>query len=127
MASWPIFQYRTLPKRTDDMRSREEKFLEEVEQAIHQNLSNDEFDVSALAQTVCISVSQLNRRLNSIRDCSAGYLIREIRMNYAARLLTDNAASVGEISAKVGYKNQAHFSRSFKEWFGCSPSEYSVQ
>lgn len=44
---------------------------------------------------------------------------------HAARLLAKNAASVSAIAMKVGYKNQAHFCRSFKKQFGCPPSEYS--
>jgi len=105
--------------------SREEAFFQKVKQIIHANISNEQFSVESLAKQLCLSVSQLNRKLNHIAYKPAGQLIRDIRMNHAAQLLLKNTASVGEIAYQVGYENPTHFSRSFKRKFGCVPSEYS--
>ncbi|MGV2720051.1 UNVERIFIED_CONTAM: AraC family transcriptional regulator, partial [Klebsiella pneumoniae] len=51
------------------------------------------------------------------------YLIR-IRLEKAASLLTETAASLREISASVGYKDVYYFSRLFKKKLGVSPAEY---
>ena len=107
--------------------SRQEAFFRHVKNVIHQQIDNEQFDVSYLADVLCLSVSQLNRRLKACIDCSAGMLIRTIRMRRAAELLAKDIASVGEIAYRVGYKNQANFCRSFKQWYGCAPREYSKQ
>jgi len=71
-----------------------------------------------------MSVSQLNRKLNALVDQPAGQLIRSLRLQRAADLLKQNAGSVAESCYKVGFNDQAYFSRVFKKQFGCSPSEY---
>lgn len=99
-------------------------FLKKVTQIITCNLSNCEFGVSHLAKEVHFSVSQLNRRLNLLIDKPAGKLIREIRMEYAVQLLDLNNDSISGIAYQIGYKNHTHFCRSFKQVFGCTPSDY---
>lgn len=115
---------RSKPESTSRTNSRDDLFLQKVERIISGQMSNPQFDVPMLAQQICLSVSQLNRRLNTLINCSAGCLIRIIRMRHAAQLLSKNAASVGDIAAEVGYPNQAHFCRSFKQQYGCAPSDY---
>jgi len=38
-------------------------------------------------------------------------------------LLEKNVGSIAEIADQVGFRNQSHFSASFKERFGVLPSE----
>ena len=71
-----------------------------------------------------MSTSQLSRKLNALINQPAGHLIRSMRLQRAADLLRQNAGSVAEICYKVGFNDQAYFSRAFKKQFGCSPSEY---
>lgn len=51
------------------------------------------------------------------------FLIR-YRMTKAAELLKLSDLSIGEISIRVGYPNQLHFSRAFKKVFDVSPRTY---
>jgi AraC-like DNA-binding protein len=74
-----------------------------------------------------MSVSQLNRKLNALIDQPPGQLIRSFRLQRAADLLKQNAATVAEICYKVGFNDQAYFSRAFKKQFGISPSEFKSQ
>ena len=111
----------------DGMLSREQAFLQKAEQIIHANLGDSHFNVPAFADEVGLSVSQLNRRLNALIGQPAGALIRDVRLRFAAGLLASNAASVRVIAGRAGYKNQAHFCRSFKKQYGCPPSEYTVK
>lgn len=99
--------------------------MNQVEHIIMDNLDNQEFIVPDLAQALELSVSQLNRRLNSLIDHSAGQFIRKLRLEYAAKCLSRNVASVKLIARMTGYKNQAHFCRTFKLQYGCSPSEFT--
>ncbi len=54
------------------------------------------------------------------------FLIR-LRMTKATELLLKTDLSIGEISASVGYPDQLHFSKSFKNIFGCSPKQWRTE
>ena len=51
------------------------------------------------------------------------YLIK-YRMSRAAQLLLTTGLSVNEIGNAVGYANQLHFSRAFKNVYGMSPKHF---
>ncbi len=99
-------------------------FLERVVAAIESFMGDESFNVGRLAEEVYLSESQLNRKLRALLDQTAGQLIRAMRLQRSADLLAQNAGTVAQIAYRVGFKDHAHFSRSFKERFGCAPSEY---
>ncbi len=53
--------------------------------------------------------------------------LREIKLNYAARLLRCTALPVTEIAAESGYSSISHFNREFHAFHGVSPSELRRQ
>lgn len=64
--------------------------------------------------------SQLHRKLKSLTDfATADY----IRLQKAQILLTTTERSIREISMQVGFKTQAHFSRTYLKAFNETPSE----
>ncbi|GAB4329683.1 MAG: hypothetical protein Kow0037_04830 [Calditrichia bacterium] len=105
----------------------EQAFLKKVITAIEENLAEEGFDVTALAKIVGMSISQLNRKLHALVDQPAGQLLRSLRLQRAADLLTQNAATVAEITYQVGFTDQANFSRAFKKQFGKAPGEFRKQ
>jgi AraC-like DNA-binding protein len=102
-------------------------FLEKVINTIEKYFSNEQFTVDKLAEEMNMSVSQLNRKLNALIDQPPGQMIRTYRLQRAADLLKQNAGTVAEICYRVGFNDQAYFSRAFKKEFGCSPSEYKLK
>lgn len=102
-------------------------FVRRVKQLIRSNFDNELFDVNELARQAHLSVSQLNRKLNKHLHQSAGQLIWEMKMDYATQLLSQDEAAIGEVAYEVGYKNQAHFCRSFKRRFACTPSAFKAR
>ncbi len=101
--------------------------MDKVIKTIEANLEDENFSVDKLADKMNMSVSQLNRKLNALIDQPPGQLIRSFRLQSAADLLKQNAATVAEICYKVGFNDQAYFSRAFKKQFGCQPSEYKTK
>ncbi|GBD91159.1 sensor histidine kinase TodS [bacterium BMS3Abin04] len=99
-------------------------FMNKVIEYIESNFENDQFGVSILAGEVNMSISQLNRKLKALVDQPAGQLIRSMRLKRAADLLKQNAGSVAEVCYMVGFNDQSYFTRTFKNQFGQTPSEY---
>ena len=91
------------------------------------SLIRKDFCVEYLAGKMHLSVSQLNRRLNALLGLPAGQLIRNLRLCYSSILLARNTGTIGEIAYQSGFCDQAHFCRSFKKLYGCTPSYYQKQ
>jgi AraC-like DNA-binding protein len=53
--------------------------------------------------------------------------VREVRMRSAAQLLAQPELSVDSIATRVGFASRSHFSKSFSEQFGCSPTAFRTQ
>ena len=102
-------------------------FLEKVIKSINDNISNTTYSVDQLAKDVAFSVSQLNRKLKALIDQPAGLYIRTIRLEKAAEMLKNKVATVKEIAFAVGFTEQSNFAKSFKKYFGISPSEYNIE
>ena len=102
----------------------DQQFLEKAIQHIKDNLENVDFSVEHLADKMCLSLSQLHRKLQALLDQAPGQLIRNIRLQRAAELIKQNAGSLADICYQTGFNDQTYFSRAFKNQFGCSPSAY---
>ncbi len=102
----------------------DQEFLQKVIKTIESHYEDYKFNVEALSINMNMSVSQLNRKLNALVDQPPGQLIRSLRLQRAADLLKQNAGTVAEICYKVGFNDQAYFSRAFKKQFNCSPTDF---
>lgn len=53
-----------------------------------------------------------------------GEYLRNMRLSYAENLLRASEMPVTEIAFEAGFSSLSHFSRSFREKYGCAPQEY---
>jgi YesN/AraC family two-component response regulator len=109
---------------TEDTRlKREDQFLQKVRQAIEDNLDNEDFKVKDLYRAVGVSRIQLYRKLNALTGRTPADVIQTIRLQRARRLLLQTDMLVGEVAARVGFKDHSHFTKLYKEAFGELPSQ----
>ncbi|MEX1039040.1 MAG: helix-turn-helix domain-containing protein [Pirellulaceae bacterium] len=71
-----------------------------------------------------VSPGHLARRFREERNMSYTEYVCELRMQKAARMLSDSAQSIGKIAADVGYKDAARFANHFRRHFEITPREY---
>lgn len=105
----------------------EDQFLELIHQHIEENIDNENFSVSDLAQKVGLSRSALHRKLIRYSGQSARDLILETRLNRARKLLENDVATAAEIAYQVGFSYPSYFNKVFKERFGVSPGDLRKQ
>lgn len=91
---------------------------------VEARLLEDDFGPDALAAAAGLSYHQLYYALRKELDITPSRFIRGVRVERAAELLRQGAGSVTEIAYSVGFEALSHFSRSFRERFDASPSEY---
>ena len=100
----------------------EDAFLQKVRQIIEEHLSDEDFALPNLCEKLNMSRSQLFRKMKALADVSPSDLIRMHRLQKAKSLLDTGGLPVSEVAWQVGYKDVSHFSKSFQEMYGLSPS-----
>lgn len=100
------------------------KFIETVDKAIRENITNSELNATMLADILYLSIPTLNRRIKSIANVDTTHYIRLRRLSRAKHLLLNSNMSMGEIQAVCGFDSPSYFSRAFKAEFGVTPSEF---
>lgn len=104
--------------------SADDRLMERIFDIIKANMDNPSLSVEMISKELKISRAQLHRKMKGIIDQTPVDLIRTIRMNHAATLLSTTNLTVSEVAYAVGYNSQSYFSSSFSEYFGKSPSQF---
>lgn len=82
--------------------------------------------VDELAGLSGMSLSTFKREFQlHFRDTPSNYFKRK-RLEEAANLLRKSSETIGEIAFRVGFEDISHFSRSFRQQFGQTPSQYRI-
>ena len=102
---------------------KEAVFLAEIHRIIEANLDNELFNIPFLCKAIRMSRAQLYRKFKAVTGDSVANYIRKFRLQRAKKLLETSDKAIGEIAAEVGFKDFSHFSRSYQQAFGESPSE----
>ncbi|RED47927.1 helix-turn-helix domain-containing protein [Seonamhaeicola aphaedonensis] len=97
--------------------------LNSLQQAVLDNLQNEQFGVNQLSQIAGLSRSHLHRKLKKLKSQSISQFIREVRLQEAHKLLQKNTITISEIAYKVGFGSTSYFHKCFHEYYGYSPSE----
>ena len=104
--------------------SMDKEFLDKVISVIKSNMSEGDFDVVQLADTLAVSKSSLYRKMKIATGLSPIEFIRNIRLKHGSQLLKDKSISVAEVAYECGFSNPKYFATCFKEEFGVTPKEY---
>ena len=107
--------------------SSDEQFMKRVMEIVNANISNSDFNITQMVDEVGMSRTQLHRKLKELTGFSAARFMQNIRMQQAMKLLKEKRVNVSQIAYSVGFASQTHFSTTFKQYYGVSPTEYIRQ
>ncbi len=102
----------------------DQQFLERVMAVVEENFENESFSVEKLANKVGMSMKNLQRKLRALIDQTPSEFILSMRLQRAADLLKQNAATIAEIAYSTGFNTPNYFTKAFRKQFGCSPKAY---
>ncbi len=80
--------------------------------------------VRQLAAVLAVNENKLKNGFRDVYHSSIHQYVIQVRIQKAIELIRENTQSMGEIASVVGYANQAHFTRAFKNVVGIPPSQY---
>jgi signal transduction histidine kinase/ligand-binding sensor domain-containing protein/CheY-like chemotaxis protein/AraC-like DNA-binding protein len=107
-----------------ERKSNNEVLMNKIIKVINERLSDPALNVEMLAACVGLSRVHMHRKLKELTNQSTKNFIRNIRLKQAATLLIKNDLTVSEVAYATGFVSISHFSNSFKEFYGVSPTEY---
>ncbi|MEN6357134.1 MAG: AraC family transcriptional regulator [Armatimonadota bacterium] len=86
-----------------------------------------ELDISTLASEANMSVSSFHSNFKAVTAVSPLQYLKSIRLHKAKVMMIQDGISASSAASRVGYESASQFSREFKRYFGCNPSEAVAQ
>lgn len=93
-----------------------------VKEYVQKNYAK-ELDLNSIADALGFSSSYLTKVFNKVEQTTPSKYIRNYRMGIAKQLLLDKNMTIAQVAECVGYNDPFHFSKSFKQTYGVSPTE----
>ena len=98
--------------------------LSRVTSIIYRDITNTDNLIEVISSELCISNSQLNRRIKLMTGMTTTNFILKTRLNRAKKQLTVTQKPIGEVAMDCGFNDFAYFSRSFKKEFDMTPTTF---
>lgn len=95
-----------------------------VRQLVGERLPQGDPGEAAIAEALHLSLRSLQRKLAE-QGCRYGDIVRETRESLARHHLQQGRHSVSEIAYLLGFGDVSSFTRAFKRWTGCPPSQFA--
>ena len=100
------------------------EFMHKIHEIIEKNLNANDFNIDTIAGTIGLSRSAFFKKLKSLTGFAPVDLVREIRLNKAARLIETTDNSITEIAYSVGFRDVGYFGKCFRKKYDKTPKEY---
>ena len=110
-----------------EIRSIDQDFLRKITEIIEENISNDQFGVSELADKIGMSRSNLLRKVKKLTNLSVSQFIRNVRLEHAKEMMEEGIYTVSQVSYKVGFGSTSYFIKCFREHYGYPPGEVGAR
>lgn len=101
----------------------EENVVEQIIHYIEENLGGD-LSRAKLAARAYISEDYLSKKFALHTGMSIPNYVSTRRMEKARDYFKNTARSVSEVATLVGYTNFSYFSKTFRDYAGCTPNEF---
>ena len=106
---------------------KDKRFLDKFIEFVDQHMSEEDFDVDNLCKELNIGRTNLYKKVKSLTGMPMGAFIRSLRLKKAARILKNEDITITEVLYRIGISSNSYFTKSFKEQFGITPSEFIAQ
>lgn len=99
-------------------------FFKKLMTLVEENFTSPDYSVAHLAESLHLSVSQLQRKISTMTELTPVQIIRDLRLARAKELLRTTDLSVAEVSFQSGFNDPSYFARTFSKEFGGAPTEW---
>lgn len=110
-----------------DYQQTDGEFLNEAIACVEKHLQEPEFNMVQMADELGLSRSTLSRKIKVLTGLTPLDFVRNIKMKYACTLLKSKSANISDVAYKLGFSTPKYFTKTFKEVFGMTPTEFQEQ
>lgn len=103
--------------------NRQENVVERMKRYIEEHLRED-LSRKTLAGMVFLSEDYISKLFMNSTGMSIPSYVASCRMKKAQEYLRHSGLAVSRIAMEVGYSNFSYFSKTFRDYAGCTPGEY---
>lgn len=109
--------------RVTDSQSRKRKLLNDAKQYVENNFSRN-ISLDEIADALDVSSYYLSHIFSEGNGFPLFEYLLDVRMKHATELFVLGKLNVAQVAYAVGYENPNYFSRTFKKYFGDTPSKW---
>lgn len=102
-------------------------FKARMESIVAEHLGDAAFTAESWAEQMGLRRTAFYRRTKDVTGMTPNEFLRTARLKRAAELLLEGCLSVSEVAYRVGFDDLSYFSKSFKAYFGMSPSVFQKE
>ena len=102
----------------------QDRFMAMIIKEIERNISNSEYSVHDLCDATKYSYIQVYRKVKALSGITVNELIRNVRLQRAAKLLQRKDVRISEVMYDVGFTSPSYFTKCFKEYYDITPKDY---
>ena len=100
------------------------EFINKIHEIIEENLNANDFNIDTIAGSIGLSRSAFFKKLKSLTGLAPVDLVKEIRLNKAAKLIETTDNNITEIAYSVGFRDAGYFGKCFRKKYEMTPKEY---
>ena len=119
-----LHQYECLSRLFDCQTKEQAEFASKLLSILEHNLDREELGTTFIADKMAMSPRQFYRKFKEISGTSPSDLIKDFRMEAAARLLQNKELSIQDVIADVGISSRSYFYKEFTRKYGTTPKSY---
>lgn len=97
-------------------------FIEKLTHFIEENIADEDLSPNKIIKHLNVSRSQFYYKVKNATGMTVQEIIQNTRLKKAYRELLSGQSNISETAYNVGFKNLSHFSKCFRDKFGCNPS-----
>lgn len=102
-------------------------FIQKVLAFIYDNIENPTLNVEKLSSHLCLSRSQVYRKIKTLTGLSPIQFIRRVRLERSKVIFqNDKNLNVNEVAHKVGFLSASYFTVCYKKQFGELPKQRKI-
>ena len=112
---------------SEPMTDASREFIEHVHTLVREMMPRGEADVEHLASALCMSTSQLRRKMTTTMGTSPKQYIVGIQLATARDMLAQHPErTTTDIAERCGFYDPSHFSKAFRNAYGITPGQYQM-